>query len=73
MPPDPTRLTRWAKQTQGIVIKHEQLGAQIASVMAAKEIVITERHPISHSPLPYLLLIAALTIEWWLIRRKGLP
>jgi len=41
--------------------------------MAAKEIVITERHPISHSPLPYLLLIAALTMEWWLIRRKGLP
>jgi hypothetical protein len=73
VPPDPTRLTRWAKQTQGIVIKPEQLGAQIASVMAAKETLITERRPLSHSPLPYLLLIAMLTIEWWLIRRHGLP
>jgi hypothetical protein len=72
-PPNPDRLARWAKQTQGTVIKPEQLGAQIASVMAAKETLVTERRPLSHFPLPYLLLIAMLTIEWWLIRRKGLP
>lgn len=72
-PPNPDRLARWAKQTQGTVIKPEQLGAQIASVMATKETLVTERRPLSHSPLPYLLLIALFTIEWWLIRRKGLP
>lgn len=71
-PPNPDRLARWAKQTQGTVIKPEQLGAQIASVMATKETLVTERRPLSHSPLPYLLLIAMLTVEWWLIRRKGL-
>lgn len=70
--PQPERLQVWAKATGGKVITPEELPEWINSPTWSKKVSVTVHQPLSTMPLPYLLLLAALTAEWWLIRRSGL-
>ncbi len=72
LPPDPKPVENWAKATGGKVLKPEDLEAWVKELSWKRTVKIQASQPISAMPLPYLLLLLALTIEWWLIRRSGL-
>ncbi len=70
--PTPERIKTWTKMTGGQILQPENLASWLNSLKWTKRATIPTRQPLSAMTLPYLLLIAALTAEWWLIRRSGL-
>ncbi len=70
--PEPKRVEAWVKATGGQILKPDDLGAWVKNLSQAKTVRIATKQPVSAMPLPYLILLAALTVEWWLIRRSGL-
>ncbi len=71
--PQPERLRRWAEATGGKLLPTDEAAAWVRQTRWTKTVTVTQPQPLSAMPLPYLLLLAALTIEWWVIRRSGLP
>lgn len=70
--PNIKRIEAWAKVTGGQVLKPEEVSSWAETLSLTKTVKVSTKQPISAFPLPYLLLLAALTVEWWLIRRSGL-
>ncbi|MCS7192221.1 MAG: VWA domain-containing protein [Armatimonadetes bacterium] len=70
--PEPKRVEGWVKATNGQILKPEEIKAWVKNLAWAKTVKVPTKQPISAIPLPYFLLIAALTIEWLFIRRSGL-
>ncbi|MCS7265216.1 MAG: hypothetical protein NZ805_10335 [Armatimonadetes bacterium] len=70
--PEPKRVEVWAKTSDGQILELKDLKAWAENWAWTKTIKVPKKQPLSAMPLPYLLLIAVLTIEWWLIRRSGL-
>ena len=70
--PTQERIKTWTKMTGGQILQPENLASWLNSLKWTKRATIPTRQPLSAMTLPYLLLIAALTAEWWLIRRSGL-
>ncbi|MFN3420946.1 MAG: hypothetical protein ACK40X_04380 [Armatimonadota bacterium] len=70
--PSPERMKAWAKMTGGQILQSEDLASWLNSLEWTKKATVPMQQPLSATTLPYLLLIAALTAEWWLIRRNGL-
>jgi len=71
-PPKPERLLAWVKASGGQVLSPDELPSWLRSLKWARKATVETKQPISTMPLPYLLLLAALLVEWWLIRRSGL-
>ena len=71
--PNPDQLRELAKATGGQILKPHKIAAWIKGLKWIKSMTVQTSQPLSQTPLPYLLLLAALTAEWWFIRRSGLP
>jgi hypothetical protein len=71
--PIPDQLRRLAKATGGQILQPHEIAAWMKRLRWTKSITVPTSQPLSQMPLPYLLLLLALTSEWWLIRRSGLP
>ncbi|MCX7969498.1 MAG: hypothetical protein N3B10_13570 [Armatimonadetes bacterium] len=65
-------LKRWAETTGGQILRPDELKVWLKSQAQAKRVKVATQYPLSALFTPYLLLIATLTIEWWLVRRSGL-
>lgn len=71
-PPNPERLLKWVRITGGQVFQINEVADWVEELHWTRKESITMEQPLSATPLPYLLLLTALTIEWWLVRRTGL-
>ena len=71
-PPNTDQLLAWVKATGGKVLKPNEIASWAKNLTWTQKVRVKARQPLSAIPLPYLLLLAALTMEWWLIRRSGL-
>ena len=71
--PTPNQLRELAKATGGQILRPHEVTSWVSGLKWTKSVTVTTSQPLSQMPLPYLLLLAALTAEWWLIRRSGLP
>ncbi len=71
--PTPDLLRELAKATGGQILQTHEIDAWTKRLRWTKSITVPASQPLSQTPLPYLLLLAALTAEWWLTRRSGLP
>ncbi len=71
--PQPKRVRQWAEESGGQVLSLEQLDDWFSNLQWSRVELVQTTQPLSALPLPYLLLLFALTVEWWLVRRSGLP
>jgi hypothetical protein len=71
--PTPDLLRELAKATGGQILQPHEIAAWTKGLRWTKSVTVPTSQPLSQMPLPYLLLLLALTSEWWLIRRSGLP
>ena len=71
--PTPNQLRELAKATGGQILRPHEVTSWVSGLKWTKSVTVTTSQPLSQTPLPYLLLLLALTAEWWLIRRSGLP
>jgi hypothetical protein len=71
--PIPDQLRRLAKATGGQILQTHEIAAWTKGLRWTKSVTVPTSQPLSQMPLLYLLLLLALTSEWWLIRRSGLP
>jgi len=71
--PNPDLLRELAKATGGQILRPQEVVAWVNGLKWMKSVTVQTSQPLSQTPLPYLLLLIALTAEWWLIRRSGLP
>lgn len=71
-PPNTEQLLAWVKATGGKVLKPNEIASWAKNLTWTQKVRVKARQPLSAMSLPYLLLLAALTMEWWLIRRSGL-
>ncbi len=71
--PTPDQLRELAEETGGKILQPQEIAAWVRGLRWAKSVTVPKSKPLSQTPLPYLLLLVALTTEWWLIRRSGLP
>lgn len=70
--PNPDLLLSWVKATGGEVLKPNEFGAWMKGLTWTRKVRVETKQPLSATPLPYLLLLATLIMEWWLVRRSGL-
>ncbi len=71
--PQPERVRAWVVATGGKLVTLDDLSKWLQRANQKRTITVSTHRPLSASPFPYLLLLLALTAEWWLIRRSGLP
>lgn len=71
--PNPDLLRELTKATGGQTLRPHEIAAWVNGLKWTKSVTVPTSQPLSQTPLPYLLLLIALTAEWWLIRRSGLP
>jgi hypothetical protein len=71
--PTPDLLRELAKATGGQILQPHGIAAWTKGLKWTKSVTVPTSQPLSQMPLPYLLLLLALTAEWWLTRRSGLP
>jgi hypothetical protein len=71
--PIPDQLRELAKATSGQILQTHGIAAWTKGLKWTKSVTVPTSQPLSQMPLPYLLLLLALTAEWWLTRRSGLP
>jgi hypothetical protein len=71
--PNPDQLQELTKATGGQILQPHEVAAWVKGLRWTKSVTVPKSQPLSQMPLPYLLLLLALTAEWWLIRRSGLP
>jgi len=67
------QLRELVKATGGQFLRPHDVAAWVNGLKWTKSVTVATSQPLSQTPLPYLLLLIALTAEWWLIRRNGLP
>lgn len=71
-PPNPKRLQVWVKETGGQMLTPNEIPSWLKNLRWAKDVTASTNRKLSELPLPFLLLLAALSMEWWLVRRSGL-
>lgn len=71
-PPNPKRLQVWVKETGGQMLTPNEIPSWLKNLRWTKDVTASTNRKLSELPLPYLLLLAALSMEWWLVRRSGL-
>ncbi len=72
VPPQPERVKKWTEESGGKVLALDELREWLNGLSWAHLVSVPSSQPLSTLPLPYLLLLLALTVEWWLLRRSGL-
>lgn len=70
--PNPKRLRRWAEATKGMVLTPDNVATWVDKISWTKSVTVTDTRPFSANPLSYLVLLTALILEWWFVRRSGL-
>ena len=70
--PNTGQLLSLVKATGGQVLQPSEVASWLRNLAWTRREKVEVKRPISTMPLPYLLLLAALTVEWWLVRRSGL-